>query len=450
MSNILRLKRGLSLNLVGKITDSAVSPVTVTEVALIPDDFTGLIPKVDVKAGDSVAPGTPLFHDKKFTDICVVSPVAGVVRDVVRGERRKLERIVVTPAPADAAPAQFCKPGASLDAQTLSKAMQLSGVWAMMRQRPYDIVPAADVRPRDIFVTLFDKAPLAPDTDIYLAGKESRLARAVEALARLTDGKVYVCRSADSALGDIPGAVNYVVSGPFPSSNAGVQAANIAPVNKGEVIWTLNVRAMLMLADLVCDGKVNYDTVVAVDGSGVASPRYVEVPMGASIHDILLNNVSDAGRHLRFISGNPLVGVNVGADGYLRYPYMQVSVIPEGDDVAEFMGWASLSPSKMSESRSFTGRLFGRRREYNPDARILGGRRAMIMSGEYDKVLPMDIMAEYLIKAVLSHDIDRMEALGIYEVAPEDFAAAEYVDTSKIPLQQIVRDGLDYLRKELE
>lgn len=450
MSNILKLKRGLSLNLVGKITDSEVSPVAVTEVALVPDDFTGLIPKVDVKAGDSVVPGTPLFHDKNFTDICVVSPVAGVVKDVVRGERRKLERIVVTPAAADAAPIQFCKPGASLEAPTLSKAMQLSGVWAMMRQRPYDIVPAADVRPRDIFVTLFDKAPLAPDTDIYLMGQESRLARAVEALAKLTDGKVYVCRSADSALGDIPGAVNYVVSGPFPSSNAGVQAANIAPVNKGEVIWTLNVRAMLMLADLVCDGKVNYDTVVAADGSGVASPRYVEVPIGASIHDILLNNVSDTGRHLRFISGNPLVGVNVGADGYLRYPYMQVTVIPEGDDVAEFMGWASISPSKMSESRSFTGRLFGSRREYNPDARILGGRRAMIMSGEYDKVLPMDIMTEYLIKAVLSHDIDRMEALGIYEVAPEDFAAAEYVDTSKIPLQQIVRDGLDYLRKELE
>lgn len=447
MSNLLNIKRGLRLNIAGGIGSDDVDTVCVRSVAVTPDDFIGITPKAAVKEGDTVVQGAPLIFDKNNPDISLVSPVAGTVSAVVRGERRKLLRIVISADTAAKAPLSG-EDYRDADAGTLIRVMQRSGVWAMMRQRPYDIVPVAGVTPRDIFVTLMDEAPLAPDTDVLLKGHEAQLEAAVKALAKLTPGKVYVCRSAGSRLADIRGAVNYTVSGPYPASNAGVQIDHISPVNKGDTVWTLDTQAMLLLGSVIT-GRPEYSGVVALTGAGIARPRYVRAPFGASIADLLANDIKHTGHHLRYISGNVLTGVNVGDDGFLRRPYTQVTVIAEGDDVDEFMGWASLNPAKMSISRSFPGH-FMKSRMFNPDARLLGGRRAMIMSGEYDRVTPMDIMPEYLIKAILSHNIDRMEALGIYEVAPEDFAAAEYVDTSKLPLQQIVRDGLDYLRRELD
>ncbi len=224
--------------------------------------------------------------------------------------------------------------------------------------------------------------------------------------------------------------------------------ANIAPVNKGEVVWTLDADTLWRIGHLSLTGNVDFSTLVAVTGSEVIKPHYAKTLTGAPVNVLLKDNVKDDNRHHRIISGNVLTGTAVGADGFLRFPYTQVTVIPEGDDVDEFMGWASLSPSKMSVGRSFPGHFL--KKKFNPDARLQGGRRAMIMSGEYDELIPMDIMAEYLIKAILSKDIDRMEALGIYEVVPEDFALAEYADTSKLELQKIVAEGLEYLRKETE
>lgn len=444
MSKTLNLKRGLTLNIVGKIDGSKVDSAKVSSIAVTPDDFTGIVPKVCVREGDAVKAGQAVIFDKAHPELKLVSPVDGTVKAVVRGERRKLLRVEITASPTQTT---GTKPVTTSDPAAIKAAMLDSGVWAMMRQRPYDIVPAPDSEPRDIFVTLFDLAPLAPDTDWMLADQIPALTQAVKALARLTSGKVYVCRRDGSELPDIEGAENYVVKGAYPASNAGVQIANIAPVNKGETVWTLNARTALMLGHLM-QGAPLYDTVVALTGPGVSTPGYVTAPMGASIAELLAGNINDNGHHLRYISGNVFTGVNVGADGYLRWPYTQVTVIDEGDDVDEFMGWASVRPGKLSTSRSFPGHFMSGR-EFNPDARLLGGRRAMIMSGQYDKVMPMDIMPEYLIKAILSRDIDRMEALGIYEVAPEDFAAAEFVDTSKLPLQQIVRDGLDYMHNEL-
>ena len=238
------------------------------------------------------------------------------------------------------------------------------------------------------------------------------------------------------------------VEGPHPASNAGTVIAAINPVNTGETVGCLDLATLRRIGVLALTGSVDFSTTVAVTGSEVKTPRLVETVIGAEMSAILQNDITDDGRKKRVISGNVLTGVAVGEEGYLRFPYRQVTVIPEGDDADEFMGWASLSPRKQSTSPTFPG-YFLRRKLFKPDARLLGGRRAMIMSGEYDKVFPMDILPEYLIKAILAKDIDRMEQLGIYEVAPEDFALAEYVDTSKLELQKIVREGLDYLRKEL-
>lgn len=445
MSINLSLKKGLDLRLEGEITDFTVKEVEAGLCAVTPDDFTGFVPKVDVREGDVVMKGSPLLHDKKNEGVKIVSPLAGKVKAVVRGERRKIERVVIEADGSDKS-LGFDKGLATAKAGMLELLSQ-SGMIARMRQRPYDIVPDPQTAPRDIFVTAIDSAPLAYDLAAAVKGKGRELAEAVKALKTLTAGKVYIGRR-EGALPDVPGAEMVNVSGKHPAGNVGVLIANIAPVNKGEVVWTLDIVTLGKIGTLLLTGNVDTSTYVGVTGSEIEKPCLLLTTEGAAVETLLKGNVKNDGHHHRIISGNVLTGTAVPADGFLRFPYRQITVIPEGDDVDEFMGWASLSPSKMSASRSFPGHFLKRR--FAPDARLLGGRRAMIMSGQYDKVMPMDILPEYLLKAIIGRDIDKMEQLGIYEVAPEDFAPAEYVDTSKMELQKIVREGLDYLRRETE
>ena len=445
----LNIKRGLNLKVVGepRFTDQkSIRYITPRYVAVTPDDFPGLTLKPVVKVGDEVAEGSPLMTDKHDTYINIVSPVAGKVADVVRGDRRKLIRIVIESNGTDTKITPFDV--SRLNANKTREILQQSGLWSMIRQRPYNIVARNDAEPRDIFVSLFDSAPLAPDMERLLADRVNELEAGVKALSALTSGDIYVARRHDSIIGDIAGATIIDVSGPHPAGNTGIIAANVKPVNKGETIWTLDGMTLARIGRLFTDGTIDTDCYVAITGSEVADPGYIKTRIGAQISELTAGRLTDATKHVRIISGNMLTGVAVKTDDFLRYPYTQITVIPEGDDVEEFMGWATLSPKKMSTSRSFPGHFL--RKLFKPDARLLGGRRAMIMSGEYDKVVPMDIMTEYLIKAILSKDIEKMEALGIYEVAPEDFALAEYVCTSKMPLQSIVAAGLDYMRKELE
>lgn len=445
MSRKLTLKNGLDLDLEGAAPVAKPKKIEVATVAIVPDDFPGFTPKPEVAEGDIVLPGTPLFRDKWAEDVKIVSPVGGTVKGIVRGARRKIERIEVS---VDAASTGSVTTAAPKSREQALEFLKSQGLWAMMRQRPYDIVPEADAIPRDIFITAFDSNPLAPNFDFLLEGHAMYLAEGVRILKLITDGRVYISRRVGQGIANIPGAEMVDIDGAHPSGNPGVQAANIAPVNKGEVIFTLDALTLSRIGVVALTGHEGaWMTTVAVTGPEVRIPEYVDVPIGAPLSAILHNNIKEDSIHHRIIAGNVFTGKKESIDGYLRYPYTQVTVIAEGDDVAEFMGWASMSPAKSSVSRSFPGHFFHRRQ--SPDARLMGGRRAMIMSGEYDKVIPMDILPEYLIKAIIARDIDKMEALGIYEVAPEDFAAAEYIDTSKLPLQQIVREGLDYLRKEL-
>lgn len=447
MSIGIKIKKGLDIRLAGAVpAGSRPEEISTASAAIVPDDFTGLIPKMELREGDAVQAGQPLFHSKLDERLKVVSPLSGTVKAVVRGERRKIERIIVEAAKGE--PRRFEVKDALTSAEAARALLLESGLWAMMRQRPYDIVPGADATFRDIFVTGFDSAPLAiyqtefSDEDIKALESGARL------LSLLTSGKVYISRRAGMSLPDIKGAEMVDVEGPHPASNAGTVIAAIKPVNKGETVGCLTLPTLMRIGSLLISGTLDCTTTVAITGSEVKTPRLVKTVIGAEIAPLLKGNLAEDDRHKRIISGNVLTGVTVKEDGYLRAPYTQLTVIPEGDDVAEFMGWASLSPRKQSTSPTFPGHFLSRKL-FKPDARLLGGRRAMIMSGEYDKVFPMDILPEYLIKAILAKDIDRMEQLGIYEVAPEDFALAEYADTSKLELQKIVREGLDYLRKEL-
>ncbi len=442
------IKRGLDLRIAGAICDATCVGVNSEHVAVYPGDFPGFVPKADVRPGDKVAAGSPLLHDKAFGQIKLTSPVSGTVTDVVRGERR---RIICVKLTADKSGDSAKFDTAFADRDTLVTLLAESGLLAMMRRRPFDIVPHPDDVVRDIFVTAFDSAPLMPietfdDADI------ADMELAVKALSLIAREHIYISHRSGQFDGrTVGGAVMTEVKGPHPAGNVGVQIANIRPVNKGEVVWTMSARTLVRIGSLLRTGAVDWTTKVAVCGSALLRPTMIRTVAGASITELVAERIdaddNNGDKHHRIISGNVLTGVKVELDGYLRWPYTQVTVIPEGDDVDEFMGWASLSSAKMSINPSFPGHFL--RKVFNPDARILGGRRAMIMSGLIDKVLPMDIMGEYLIKAFNARDIDRMEALGAYEVAPEDFALAECIDSSKVPYQQIVREGLEYMRNEL-
>ncbi|MEG1539428.1 MAG: Na(+)-translocating NADH-quinone reductase subunit A, partial [Muribaculaceae bacterium] len=389
--------------------------------------------------------GTPLYHDKDIPDIKVTSPISGKVSQIIRGERRKIESIVICeqekmpPVSHDVS---------KVDATSIKSVLLSSGLWAFMRQRPYDIVPNPLKAPRDIFVTAFDSAPLAPDFALLLQGKENYLEKGVAVLSQLTTGKVYIGVPYTMPLA-IKGAVITAFDGPHPAGNVGVQIANIKPVNKGEVIWTLDAITLVRIGELFTTGIVPYTCEVAITGSEIVTPKYIKTTIGAPISALLDNNIKSSDNVQRIISGNVLTGYKVDKDSFLRFPYRQITVIPDLEHKDEFMGWASISPKKYSLSHSFTNWLFSRNKPNKFDARINGGKRAIIMAGEYDKMLPMDIYAEFLIKSIIAFDIDKMEQLGIYEIAPEDFALCEFADTSKLELQQIVRDGLDKFRKEM-
>lgn len=448
MVNTVCLKKGLDIPLKGAAEWSAPGWVTPQTCAIVPDDFPGITPKVDVKEGDRVAVGTPLFHDKHFPDLKVCSPAEGTVTAVVRGERRKLERIVITPD-KESKSVGFVELPDLTDSTLVERMLLDTGLWAYIRQRPYAIVPRPGFRPRDIFVTAFDSAPLAPDFAKMAGDKIKELSAAVKVLSRLTSGKVYLGVRSKSPFKKVEGAEVIVFRGPHPAGNAGVQIANVKPVNKGDIVWTLDLPTLLRIGTLVSTGNLDMTTTLAVTACEVKHPCYVSTVVGADMATILKDNVYDDHVHHRYISGNALTGHPVNLDnGYLRYPYTHVTVIAEGDDCHEFMGWASMSPQKMSVNHSFPGHFM--KRLFCPDARILGGRRAMILSGIYESVLPMDILPEYLVKAIIARDIDRMEKLGIYEIAPEDVALCEYIDPSKLELQKIVGEGIDYIRRELD
>lgn len=446
MSIKISLKRGLDINIIGEANKEFLTNVKTTSCAIYPDDYPGFTPKPDVKEGDTVFAGSVILHDKNHENIKIVSPASGTIKAIIRGERRKIERIEID---VDTNTGVFKHELAGTDTRDGIKQLLLqSGLWVMMRQRPYDIVPNPDKTPRDIFVTGFDSAPLAPDFNRLIKGKNDEIIIGLNALSKLTDGKVYIGLREEAPNFDNNNIVTAIIKGPHPAGNAGIQAANIAPVNKGESIWTIDLVTVARIGALISTGIAPMDTTIAITGSEVKCPQYISTTIGAAIPQLLDGQI-DLQKNNRIISGNVLTGTKVTFEGHLRYPYRQITVIPEGSDVDEFLGWASLSTNKMSVSRSFLGH-FLKHKKFTPDARILGSKRAMIMSGEYDKVLPMDIMAEYLLKAIISRNIDDMEKLGIYEIAPEDMALCEYVDTSKIEIQKIVRDGLDYLRKELE
>ena len=447
MANVFKLRKGLNINLKGKAEEKKMTVCSSLDYGLVPDFFPGVTPKLIVKEGDHVLAGDSLFVNKACPQVGFASPVSGVVEAIVRGERRKVLCIKLK---ADAV--QKSKDFGKADPMLLNgeevKARLLdAGLFGYMNQLPYAVSTTPDTKPKGIFVSALRDMPLAGSFEYELQGNEQAFVTGLQALLRIT--KVYLgvgSHQTAETLTNVKDVDLNVFDGPCPAGNVGIQINQIAPVNKGEVVWTVDPTAVIFFGRLFLTGKVNLTRTIAVAGSQVKEPSYADVLVGTKLGDILQNRLV-ATEHIRILNGNPLTGRKDSVDGFLGAHTSEVTVIPEGDNADEMFGWILPRTHEFSSSRSYLSWLF-KKKQYDLDARIKGGERHMIMSGEYDKVLPMDIYAEYLIKAIISGNIDRQEELGIYEIAPEDFALAEFVDSSKLPLQKIVRKGLDILRKE--
>ena len=416
--------------------------------ALMPSDFTRVTPKVVVKPEDAVKAGDALFIDKANPEIQFVSPVSGKVVAVNRGERRRVLSVVVESDGKFESVEYKAKDIHSLSADEVKADLLKAGLFAFLRQRPYDVIADPKDTPRAIYVSAFDSKPLAVDFEVALKGNEDDFQAGLDALSRLAPVHLGICACQKAtALTVAKNVTTTVFSGPHPAGNVGVQINKTAPINKGEVVWTVAAEDVIFIGRLFNKGKIDFTRTIAVAGSEVKNPSYSKVVLGAQLTTLLAGRLNND-YELRIIDGNVLTGKKTTADGFLGAFSTQVTVIPEIMGGDEMLGWAAPRFGMYSTSRSYFSWLFPKRK-YAIDARIKGGERHMIMSNEYDKVFPMDIYPEYLLKAIITGNIDKMEQLGIYEVAPEDFALCEFVDSSKLELQRIVREGLDKLRAEM-
>lgn len=450
MSKVIKIRRGLDIPLRGKAENILVKNEMAETYAVKPTDFPGLTPKLNVQVGDRVLAGSPLFHDKYRPDVLFASPVSGEVVEVRRGERRVILEVVVK-ADASIEYAQFetASPNDLSREQVIQKLLS-SGNWPSIKQRPFGIVANPTDVPKAIFISCFDTSPLAPYLDFAAQGEEEAFQAGIDALRKLTSGKIHLGLSSDypaaKAFAQAQGVEHYFFKGPHPAGNVGIQIHHIDPINKGEVVWTVNPLEVIIIGRLFLNGIYDATKVVALAGSEVINPRYFRLISGARIDSIVKDKVN-RDVDVRYISGNVLTGQKVEYIGFLGFYDSMVSVIPEGNHY-EFMGWLSPGASKYSASRTFLSKLIPGKK-YRLDTNLNGGKRSYVMTGQYEKVMPMDIYPVYLIKAILAEDIDKMEQLGIYEVIEEDMALCEYVCTSKTEVQDILRRGINLMIKEL-
>ena len=450
MSKIIKLRKGLDINLQGQAAEVTVDTPLAGEYAVSPLDFENVTPKLLVKVGDKVKAGTPLFFDKNNTRVLYCSPVSGTVSAVNRGEKRKILNVTVA-----ADKEQVSEEFAVLDLKKASRedvieTLLKSGLWTTILQRPYGIVANPADQPKAVFVSAFDSAPLAPNMNYVLKGEQQNLQKGMEVLAKLAGGNVNLSVRA-KAEGEMPALKNvtlHTFEGKHPVGNVGVQIHNIDPISKGEIVWTVNIQDVAAIGRLFATGKVDLHKVVALTGSEVEKPQYYRIISGAPIASIVAGQIKKQaeGDSVRIISGNVLTGKKVSEDGFITATASQITIIPEGDKY-ELFGWIAPRTHKFSVSRSYFSWLCPKK-QYKLDTNLNGGVRAFVVTGLFEEYLPMDIYPMYLFKAIMANDIDKMENLGIYEIVEEDVALCEFVDPSKTEIQQLVRDGINLMIKE--
>ncbi|WMI64299.1 Na(+)-translocating NADH-quinone reductase subunit A [Aestuariibaculum sp. YM273] len=450
MSNDIKIKKGLNIKLKGEAEKTVEQAVISKYCTVRPEDFHSVIPKLVAKEGTKLKAGETIFYDKSNEAVKFVSPVSGTVIEVVRGPKRRVDAIKIE---VDSEQVYLDNGKFDVDAANpgMVKAHFLaSGCWPFIKQRPYDVVANPAKTPKAIFISGYASAPLAADLDFTLKGKEAELQAAVTALGKLTEGKIHVSVGANSnsPLAGLTGVTLHKVSGPHPAGNVGTLINKVDPVNKGEVVWTVNAQDLVIIGELLLTGKFNAERVVALAGSEIEKPRYFKTKIGSEVATMVYDKGIAQGANARIISGNVLSGKQVKPDGALDYYSNVITVIPEGDDY-DFFGWNKPVFNKVSTSRALTFSWLNPKKEYNLDTNTNGEHRAFVVTGGYEEVFPLDIYPLQVLKACMYKDLDEMEALGMYEVAPEDFALTEFVCVSKQPHQKIIREGLDLMLKEI-
>lgn len=450
MPEIVKIKKGLDLCLDGEAPLELATPPQIRDYAVKPTDFIDVAPKLLVEEGDSVLAGNPLFYDKRLPSAMFTSPVSGSVKAIVRGEKRKILSVIVASDGKNAF-LPFKKLSHEYSREELIGVMTLSGVWNALRQRPFGLVANPEDTPKSIFVSVCESVPLAPNADFALSGREDDFFEGLKALARLTAGTVHLCgRPNQPILGkaklqSIERLAVHEISGPHPAGNIGTQIAFIDPINKGETIWTMQLQDVAVLGHLIKTGEYRPLKRIALAGPEVRLPRYYDIMAGACLSTILESQLKKK-EHVRVVSGDVLTGTRVAIDGFLGARDTLVTVIPEGD-YYDFMGWLLPGFRKFSFSRTFISGFMRPRPFFKMDSGMHGSVRPLVVTGQYEKVFPLNIYPLQLIKACIVRDIALMENLGIYEVEPEDFALCEFIDTSKTEIQTIVREALEYIRK---
>ena len=456
MTDTITIRKGLDIPIAGAAERRIVNALGIRTYAVKPTDFVGLTPRLMVEEGAIVASGDALFCDKHDERILFTSPVSGQVKAIVRGEKRRLEAVVVEARQEDS-PAVYNIPQ---NADEIKALMLRSGLWTMLRQRPFGVIANPDDKPKAIFVSAFDSAPLALDYDFILQGKEDFFKKGLEALSSFTTGQVHVCFRPDQGL--VKHLSPHYVKGPHPAGNVGTQIAHIDPINKGEVVWTMNPQDVAVLGESVTTGVYRPEKVIAVAGPQIKNPHYYRIKAGACAAGIVAEQVlnpeypkmesTENVKENRIISGNILSGTQITADGFIGAYDSLLSILPEGN-YYDFMGWLMPGLKKYSFSRTFLSGLLSPLTSHFPtyqfDTNTHGDVRPLVFTGNFERVFPFNIYPTQLIKACIVGDIDLMEQLGIYEVEPEDLALCEFIDVSKTEIQQIIRDALETLRKEV-
>ncbi|HNQ67343.1 MAG TPA: Na(+)-translocating NADH-quinone reductase subunit A [Bacteroidales bacterium] len=448
MAEEYKIKQGLNVKISGKAEILMGDDIVVNYYSMRPIDFVGLIPKLLKKEGEAVKRGEPVYCDKYNTEIKFTSPVSGQITNILRGEKRKLLEIIIQSDNEDNA-INFEDIISVNSPESLKSLLTISGVWPFIKQRPYGIIANPNDISRDIFISFFDSAPLSCDFEFVLKDKTVEINAALKALKTLTKGKVYLNFKKNSKLADVIDNVNdYVVSffdGPHPSGLAGTHINKIKPINKNEIVWTVNATDLPIIGNLLLNAEYNTERLIAIAGPEVKHPCYYNLKSGADISEFLKTGVN--GDNYRVISGNVLTGTNISANPCLGFYDNLISIIPEGNKY-EMFGWMQPGFKKFSINRAFASKII-HPKSFEINTNYHGGNRAYVVTGEYEKVCPLDILPQLLIKAIMAGDIEKMENLGIYEVIEEDFALCEFVCTSKTDVQTILREGLDIIRKEM-
>ena len=448
MTQVIKIKQGLDIKLKGK-AEHAVSCPESESFALQPTDFTGLTPRLLVQEGDHVKVGTPLFCDKGDERIRFTAPVSGTVSEIRRGAKRLLQAVVVQ------SDKQFETQDFEIGAPTkksIKQSLLETGLWPMIRQRPYGTIAKPDDQAKAFFVSAFDTAPLAPDMDFLAEHFPDSLQKGLEVLSILSDNKLHLCVHAEKTKSEVllkaKNVVLHTFSGPHPSGNVGTQINRICPINKGDIVWHCGLPEVINIGHFFRTGRLDFSRLYATAGTGLLHPQYCKTQLGASVAALTEGNLKDD--HQRLISGNVLTGQAVAANGFIGFYHNMLTAIPEGDNRQELLGWIWPGFKKFSVSRTFPSGFIPNalQPDFELDTNLHGEERAFVMTGEFEKVFPFDIYPLQLIKACLVGNLDLMENLGIYEVEPENFALCEFIDTSKTDIQAIIRKGLELARKE--